>query len=241
MKIQGVYSIDGMEDGHMRIDEIKEESVELQDLLRDMPEEIMEQCRIKHIPPNVNILHKAETMKHVYILCEGECDVLAEFKEGYLYVFGKAKGFQLIGEQEVLAGETESAATVRTKTACRFLRVTTEDFWEWIQHDPHAAIILLKVLARRLHAASSRAGERIYFPSIYLLKKFLLKEYAEADQENLRINQTRQQIADSLGISLRSVQRGVDDLKQNKLIRVAKGKIEIDRAEYQQVLDTMEE
>jgi len=225
----------------MRVEEIKQESAELQDLLRDIPDGIRERCHIKRVSANVNIFHKSEPMEHVYILCEGECDVLAEFKEGYLYVFGKAKGFQMIGEQEVLAGETNSAATVRTKTACRFLLVSTEDFWEWIQHDPHAAIILLKVLARRLHAASSRAGERNYFPSIYLLKKFLLKEYVEAEQENFRIPKARQQIADELGISLRSVQRGVDDLKREGLIKIVKGKIIINRTGYENINKTMDE
>lgn len=229
----------------MRKEEIQNESAELKDLVRDMPKHIRERCRVKKTGSGVEILRKHEKMEYVYILCEGECDVLTAFKGGQLYVFGKAGhkngGLYLIGEQEVLAGISESQATVRTVSECRFLQLTQKDFWEWIQKDPHAAIILLKHLATRLNAATQEAGLQLYYPNIYQLKKYLVEQFEESREENVRFKVKRQQIADELGISLRSVERGVRELKEQGLVRIVKGKMEINRAEVEAIRDTLDE
>ncbi|BES64002.1 Crp/Fnr family transcriptional regulator [Gottschalkiaceae bacterium SANA] len=225
----------------MRMEELQNESEELKDLIRDMPQEIMQRCRVKHIAPQVEIMRKFEKMTYVYILCEGECDVLRSFKDGQLYVLGKIKGLKLIGEQEVLAEINELSATVKTVTKCRFLLIHQEDFWDWIRCDSHAAIFLLKYMAKRLNEATREAGIPFYYPSIYLLKKYLVEAYEEAKSETLRVQVKRQQIADELGISLRSVERCVRELKDERLIRIVKGKMEINRDEYDEIVDTLEE
>ena len=225
----------------MRMEELLNESEELKDLIRDMPQEIIERCRVKHVGPQVEIMRKFEKMKYVYILCEGECDVLRSFKDGQLYVLGKIKGLKLIGEQEVLAESGESSATVKTVSKSRFLLIRQEDFWDWIKQDSHAAIFLLKYMAQRLNEATREAGIPFYYPSIYLLKKFLVEAYKEAGVASLRIKTKRQQIADELGISLRSVERCVRELKDQGLVRLVKGKIEINQVEYGKIVDTMDE
>lgn len=225
----------------MRMEELQNESKELKDLIRDMPQEIMQRCRVKHIAPQVEIMRKFEKMKHVYILCEGECEVQRSFKDGQLYVLGKIKGFKLIGEQEVLAEIEETSATVKTVSKCRFLLIRQEDFWDWIRVDSHAAIYLLKYMAQRLNEATRQAGIPFYYPSIYQLKKYLVGAYEEAKIDNLRVKVKRQQIADELGISLRSVERCVRELKDQGLIRIIKGKMEMNRVEYEKMLDTLDE
>lgn len=228
----------------MRMEDLQQESSELRELMRGIPQEILARCQIKRVGPGVEILRKHEQMKAVYILCQGECDVLTAFKGGQMYVFGKAglkKGVQLIGEQEVLAEIDESQATVRTVTDCRFVLLTQADFWAWIQQDSHAAIILLKHLAKRLNAATREAGIQLYYPNIYQLKKYLIKRYETAGAKHLRIKAKRQQIADELGISLRSVERGVRELKDQGLIRIVKGKIEMDQSEYEKIRNALDE
>lgn len=228
----------------MRMKELKNISDELQALIRDMPEHIQERCQVKRIGPGVEIFRKHEKMRYVYILCEGECDVLTAFKGGQMYVFGKAgnkAGVHLIGEQEVLAEIDESQATVRTATECRFLQLTKVDFWAWIQQDPHAAIILLKQLAKRLNEATREAGTQLYYPNIYQLKKYLVERFEETEESEVRIKAKRQQIADELGISLRSVERGVKELKEQGMVHIVRGKMEISEKEYHAILDSMEE
>lgn len=228
----------------VRIKDLRNISDDLRALIRDMPEQIQERCQVKRIGPGVEIFRKHEKMQYVYILCEGECDVLTAFKGGQMYVFGKAgikKGVHLIGEQEVLAEIDESQATVRTVTECRFLQLTKADFWAWIQQDPHASIILLKQLAKRLNEATREAGTQLYYPNIYQLKKYLVERFEETAESVVRIKAKRQQIADELGISLRSVERGVRELKEQGMVHIVKGKMEICKAEYQAILKTLDE
>lgn len=223
----------------MRLEDLNHESAALKDLLRDMPPAIMARCMVKRVGKGVEILRKHEKMEVVYILCEGEYEVLTSFADGQMYVFGKVVSkddLHLVGEQEVLAEIEVSQATVRTVTDCRFLLLSPKDFWAWIQNDPHAAIILLKELARRLNNATREAGIQLYYPNIYQLKKYLAESYEAADQPLLRVKKKRQQIADELGISLRSVERGVKELKEQGLIRIAKGKIEVDESGYRKIL-----
>jgi len=228
----------------MRWEEIQNESEKIKDLVRDMPEEIRERCMVKHVGKGVEILRKHEKMEVVYILCKGEYEVLTSFAEGQMYVFGKViakDSLHLVGEQEVLAEIEESQATVRTVTDCRFLLLSQKDFWAWIQNDPHAAIILLKQMAKRLNNATREAGIQLYYPKLYQLKKYIIERYEDSEEKVVRIKAKRQQIADELGISLRSVERGVRELKELGLIHIVKGKMEISELEYQAILESLDE
>ncbi len=203
----------------MRIEDINQESDEFKALVRNMPQYLMASCHMKHISPGTEILRKHETMDRVYILCEGEFEVLTSFKGGQTYIVGKAghkDGLHLIGEQEVLAEINESQATVRTVTECRVLEMQPKIFWEWIRNDVNASIILLKHLARRLNFETQKAGTQLYYSTSHLIKQYIIDQYENSDTQPFRITAKRQQIANALGISIRSVDRSIRDLKEEK-------------------------
>lgn len=228
----------------MRTEDIKHESDEFKALVQNMPQHLLESCRMKCIGPGVEILRKHETMDRVYILCEGEFEVVTSFKGGQMYIVGKAghkDGLYLIGEQEVLAEIGESQATVRTVTDCRVLEMNPKVFWEWIKNDANAAIILLKHLARRLNLETQKAGIQLYYPTSHLLKQFIVDEYEASGHKTHRIAVKRQQIADKLGISVRSVDRSIRNLKEEGFVHIAKGKMEVSESEYHALIRSIEE
>jgi len=227
----------------MYIEDIQNESEEFKTLLRDMPQHLMESCHIKCISPGVEILRKYETMSRVYILCEGEFEVLTSFEGGQIYIVGKAghkDGLHLIGEQEVLAEINESQATVRTVTECRVLEMHPNDFWEWIKNDANAAIILLKHLAKRLNLETQKAGVQLYYSTSRLIKQFIIDQYEASGKQTYRITSKRQQIADELGISVRSVDRCIRKLKEQGFIHTVKGKMEVNKSEYYTLIKSIE-
>jgi len=233
-----------MEREYMRIEDIHHESDEFKDLVRDMPQHLMESCHIKCISPGVEILRKYETMDRVYILCEGEFEVVTSFKGGQVYIVGKAghkDGLHLIGEQEVLAEVKESQATVRTVTDCRVLEMHPKAFWEWIKNDANAAIILLKHLAKRLNSETQKAGTQLYYPTSHLIKQFIIDQYESSGKQVHRITAKRQQVADELGISIRSVDRSIRILKEQGFIHIVKGKMEVNESEYHALITSIEE
>jgi len=228
----------------MRVEDIKHESEEFKTLVRDMPQHLMASCHIKCIGPDVEILRKYETMNRVYILCEGEFEVLTSFECGQTYIVGKAghkDGLHLIGEQEVIAEIGESQATVRTVTECRVLEMHPNDFWEWIKNDANAAIILLKHLAKRLNLETQKAGVQLYYPTSRLIKQFIIDQYEASGKQTYRVTSKRQQIADELGISIRSVDRCIRKLKEQGFIHIVKGKMEVNESEYHALISSIGE
>ncbi|WP_105614340.1 Crp/Fnr family transcriptional regulator [Vallitalea okinawensis] len=225
----------------MNLEELIKESDDIRELIKNMPIDIKKRCHIKRFEPDSVILKKMDEIKYVYILCKGECCVMNEFKEGYLYVFGRAKGIHFIGEQAVLADQLEAAVTIQTVTDCILIQLSRQDFWKWIQNDHTCTIILLKKLAKRLYPVSKDRGMIRYYPSIYLLKKFLVKEFVEFNGDHLYIRKTRQQIADEIGVSLRSVERGIKTLKNKKLLNIVKGKVYIDQLMYENLLNEVDD
>ncbi|GAA0178494.1 hypothetical protein SH2C18_15440 [Clostridium sediminicola] len=225
----------------MYLDELLKESDELRELIKDMPINIKNRCIVKVFPPETIVFRKMDEIKYVYILCKGECSIINEFREGYLYVFSKAKGINILGEQAVLADQNEAAVTIQTVTECVLLQLSRKDFCEWVYNDQTCAIILLKKLAKRLYPVSKDRGTQLYYPSIYILKRFLIKEFNDNNGDNICIRKTRQQISDEIGVSLRSVERGINNLRKKNFVQIVKGKIYIDKSMYERLLNTFDE
>lgn len=55
------------------------------------------------------------------------------------------------------------------------------------------------------------------------------------------INKKRQQIADELGISLRTVHRNIKKLKQQELITIDTGKLYVNWEQYKALIDKLDE
>ena len=199
--------------------------MKLEQVIEFMPESIRPQVSRRTFRPGEFVVRKGERADHVYILTKGTTRVSNEFASGQRYTFAQQNVPDLIGDLEVLAGQEYFSATNEALTECEVLAMTAETF--------------KKQLASKMYPTSNENGQIKFQPSLQRLQEYLVKRVQLSPSERFILRTSRQQIADDIGTSVKTVNRGVSKLRDAGLITLLHGKISIS-AEQQQKLSDLE-
>ncbi|GGG03011.1 hypothetical protein GCM10010912_54690 [Paenibacillus albidus] len=206
----------------------------LEHMLMQLPAEVCGRFVLRKFPAHTVIVRKDQTLTSVYIICTGRMRIVNEFDNGRLYAFTDTNLYTMIGETEILAGVQEYGCTVESVTECMTVQMSREDFVLCFETSHVFAKEISKDIAYKLHQSSSKMGENLFYPVRYNLVCFLIavaqKELAA--QTAAVIPLKRQDMADRLGISLRSVNRVIQKLKEDGHVSIVKGKIHIEQQQY---------
>lgn len=227
----------------MQWQELMELNPEVTKLLAKMPPEIASRCLVKKFSPKNIVVKKEEVVEYVYLLLKGEMKVLNEFANGKIYIFSNVLPLNFIGELEVLSEEPVYAVTLEAVNECLTLQIPAEDFTRWLERDPAILMITAKILAKKMYPTSFANGN-IFFPGIYKVQAFLVKYYREkatGNEPSLLIEARRQQIADEIGVGVKTVNRSVKKLKEEGLVGIRKGKITVNKDQYLKLLSIVKE
>ncbi len=215
----------------------------LSNLLMGMPNEIRKRCIVQKFCAKTILVKKDEKPKFVYIIYLGTLRIFNEFENGKILQTAKVKDMDFVGILEVLSLEDKIAATVETVTECTALRISKEDFLEWIEKDHYLALITAKKIASDFYNTTYSNGRLLLNSTMYTLVSFIIETIKnDIEQEKTGfINKKRQEIADELGVSLRTVQRNIRKLKDTGLITINTGKIHVDSEQYNRLINRLNE
>ena len=73
---------------------------------------------------------------------------------------------------------------------------------------------------------------------LYLIRCYELDEFEE---ETVKIRKTRPVIASEIGISIKTLNRSIEQLHKNNQISIERGKITINEKQFQQLISLAEE
>jgi len=215
--------------------------MKLQYILDHMPSEIRRQTTHKVYLPGESIVRKGEEAKHVYLLTKGETRVSNEFASGQRYTFGSLDVPDLIGDLEVLAGQQLYAASNEAASTCEVIAMRAETFLQWMHIDNDFAVAVAQLLAAKMYPTSNEAGRVKFLPSLDRLHSYLLKRLGDIETDLFILHTSRQQIADDIGTSVKTVNRGVVKLKEAGLISLLHGKITMNKEQQQALKDSFTE
>ncbi|QXM05123.1 Crp/Fnr family transcriptional regulator [Crassaminicella indica] len=226
----------------MSIERFIKDNTDLEKLLKNMPEDVKKRCVIKNFPAKSIMLKKDAEVKYVYIHLFGTLRVLNEFANGNIYGFAYIDSTDFVGALEILAEESQIACTVEAVTDCTALRMSKEDFLKWFEKDILFSTTIARLLAKKFYPTIYRNGAVFMHSAMDSLISFIIKfvEYDIQDKAVVLINKKRQHIADELGISLRTVHRIIKNLKENELITVEKGKIYVNKKQYEKLINMID-
>jgi len=225
----------------MHFDELYENYPQLRSFLSDIPQGIKARCAIKRLREGTTVVKRKDRLKHVYVLVDGEIKVVSEFENGSIYAFASIFPLSFIGELEVLSEEKEYAVTIEAITECLVIQINAEDFARWIEADAGVLLKVARGLAKKMYPTSSEIGNIIFQSSKSKLEYYLVKycnQYIKAS-ELLKVEKNRQEIADEIGSSIKSVNRNIKKLKEEGLVSVKKGKIHMSKAQHLKLLETI--
>ena len=203
--------------------------MKLEYLIEHMPEDIKRQTTHKVFLPGESLMRKVERATHVYLLTRGSTRVSNEFASGQRYTFASLDTPDLIGDLEVLSGQGAYAASNEAVTTCEVIAMSAETFLQWMRMDSEFALTVAQMLAAKMYPTSNEAGRVKFLPSLERLHSYLIKRLGSIEADTFILHTSRQQIADDIGTSVKTVNRGVAKLKEAGLIGLLHGKISINK------------
>lgn len=189
------------------------------DMTSGMPEKIWEECKMIRLRRGETLFQRADNVTHVYILCKGTAVISSEALSGNeMRVVFVGEG-NTIGEMEALASETSMVYNARAYTSCDLIKLSVKSFLEWIDYDHSLCRIMATSLARKLHVASMEASEYTHYDAIVRIATLICSEKCGL------LDMTRQELAQTCGVSVRTINRCIKRLKAEGLVSIVRGKI----------------
>ena len=209
--------------------------MKLEYMLDRMPEKIKRQTTHKLYKPGEVIVHKGDRADSVLLITKGHIRVCTEFANGQRFTFGSMEVPDLVGDLEILANQKYYAASNEAATICEGISMRADTFLEWMNLDNEFAVAVAHLLAAKMYPTSNEAGRVKFLPSLERLHSYLAKRLGTVQTDLFILHTSRQQIADDIGTSVKTVNRCVTKLKEAGRISLVHGKITLNK-EQQAIL-----
>lgn len=221
----------------MSIQTLIELNPQLKEYVCMMPLRLQTRYFIKVYKPNTIIHHRDTEINAFGIVVTGTHRVTSEFENGNIFVIEKNEAISFIGEVTLLSQHTKTSVTLKAITQCTVMYFSRADFYEWIGSDINILLKITQSIAQKLYRVSYNRGERSFYSGKYILFKYIV-EKAEtlniANSDYIKIDKTRQEFSEELGISIKTLNRNIFALKKNDAINIIKGKLILTASQYKQ-------
>lgn len=202
------------------------------DFLSTIPNYIKEESKLKVIEKGKMVVLKERRIDYIYIHFEGKMRVRNEFENGFIYDFATIKPISYIGVMEVMANKERYTSTLESITECIILEIPKNLFIKWINKDHDLSLKVLSFVSMSMYEQSLKIGEGLAYPAKIILIDYLLNRYKSERKEKVIIENTREEIASTLGFSVRTINRNLKVLKDKSLLTVTRKNIVINKEQY---------
>lgn len=211
------------------------------ELFKYVPNIVAEEIRYFEVQKDESIITAGKQSEYVYMVLSGDVRGVDYNKTGDGYSFMDFTDMYIIGDFEVITNAPEYMNTIFASKDCKLLRIPSAHYLNWIKKDENALFLRLSNTLSIM--MSERKQDRMFLYKgckkkviSYFIRYY--KKHKSPMSEVVTLGITQAGLAEKVGSSLRSVQRAVLSLKNDKLITVENRKISIS---YQQYLMLVEE
>ena len=215
--------------------------MKLEYMLDHIPENIRQHTTKRTFQPGDVVVRKGEKADHVYLLTAGKLRVSNEFESGQRYTFASLEVPDLMGDLEVLAGQEHFAATNEAITECQMLSMSAETFMQWMRTDNDFAVAVAQLLASKMYPTSNEAGRVKFQPSQERFEEYLAKRLGDIETDLFILHTSRQQIADDIGTSVKTVNRCVTRMRDEGGLSLLHGKITLNREQQERLREILQD
>jgi CRP-like cAMP-binding protein len=133
---------------------------------------------------------------------------------------------EFVGEMEALLNADRVVYSAKAYTDCELIAIPVGTFRWWIDTDAQALRRLTETLGRKLYSVSTQLARKASFDAMSRL--ILALEFFGGGC----IDHTRQELADACSMSIRTINRCVRKLMDDRLISIERGKICISESQF---------
>lgn len=203
-------------------------------LFQNCTEEVKYYMRTMDVKDHKTLIEAGEKCSHIYIILSGKVSGIEWPMKGRPYYFKDYGPGDFFGEIEYFADLNNYRISVVTITPCRVLLIPAVVYMEWLKNDVEALYSRTKVNMRRLISQTADARKYLFIEGRERLMMHLMRKYEQIQPHRkvLEIRQSRDQLSEEIGFSIKTLNRNITKLKEAGLIQMEKGKIVVTEDGY---------
>lgn len=228
----------------MTIAGLQENYPALKELPCSIPHYIENNYVFKEFAAGETIYIKHDHIEAIYILLDGIVNIINQFDTGDSICYAQTSAVDVLGEVELLSGETVIASTCIAETPCKTLQLPLRIMQNWLQRDPAMLTFIATSLAKKNYRASYNRGIELFYSPFCLVSAYILNHLTPCPEhlEGIKprcLQKSRQQMAQDLGISERTVNRAIHLLKEKHLVTIIKKKLFVTREQQERLKESL--
>lgn len=188
----------------------------------------------KSFAPGARLIRQGDVIHHVYIIIDGitKCYIVEDNGKDYIFEF-LGKG-EVTGELEAI-NEGKCLCNIEAITPVTVYAIPHALFSSLVLSNPEFNKLLIRELAKRISQTCIRASYQQLYPVEYALLRLLT---LEADQQILL---TKKDMAAYLGISVRSFNRTLKELRERNILGNKGLNMDLSKQQLEEILKRFEE
>ena len=211
-------------------------------LFRNCTEEVKYYMTLIDIEADRTFIKAGTECTHIFVILSGEVTGVEWPMHERPYSFKDFGPGDFFGEIECFAGLPQYRISIVASTKCRVLSIPADAYMDWMRMDVDALFLRTQENMRRLITQTAEARKYLFMEGkdrlmVHLIRKF---EQRIPTPQQLELKQTRAQISDEIGFSVKTLDRSIQKLEELGLIRVQRGKIIITEDGYQRMKSHIE-
>ena len=209
----------------------------LQDFFLNAPEDFLSCVIPKVYPGNHALVMADDTCSYVYILLKGRLQAVEEHVADEPDHFTEIEAPEIVGDFELFTSSSSRMITLTTLEKSQCLIIPANQYLAWIKRDANALFIRTRMVIRQLSSQAIADRQNFFFDNRTRLLHFLYNqcEHQTTPHFPLRLACTRPEIAGRLGCSVRTVNRVVENLCEEGLLHLERGKLLLHEEQYLQL------
>lgn len=200
-----------------------------------LPEELKEKGVTVKFRPNEVIISQGDFPRHIYFIMEGIAFGTRNYNDGNNYrYFTLTPSTGSIGLLEVVAHKPRAVATVIAATDMEMLKLDSAIAYEYITNHTEMLRRCAYIVADDLYQRSGNDGFLYYKRGLDRVRYYLVQYYLmhSSDEKTLVVEPDYQTLASNIGLSVRTVVRCVQKLKQADEVSSFRRKLTISPAQH---------
>ena len=207
-------------------------------LFEKIPHQTVEHIVNAKVKKGDYILKAGEPCDAVYFLLKGKVTGEAYSSQGRAFSFMDFSQMCVLGDFEMFYDCADYVVSIRAEQTCSMLKLSRDQYMNWIKQDANA--LYLRINNTLSVLTFERGVDRDYLQKNSKERLcLLLARFYETGTKDANgcftVQHTQSELADKIGVNLRSVQRSIAALESEQLVLLKKGKMVISREQYEKL------
>lgn len=173
-----------------------------------------------------DIIKPMDTLRSINLIVRGKAYFIRVSPLGDMNMIAATAAPMFIGITQLFSSDKTFYSQILAAEQCLILDIDCKYFLQEIKEDGEAAMVVIDSLSRIIERNHARMDRMMFLSSTdnllaYICRKWL--ENGELDDKPLCIRERHGVIATDIGVSVRTLYRAINRLKEENLITVLKG------------------